>query len=325
MADLNAMLKRANADSQELAEMVQSVPIMERRASGLNKRGEDGIKRLVSDYPNGSVADVEKTLDQLSKLDEFVEKETIRLQTRVEQSKATMKRLTDAADADFVDATSYKMMLDYGEQYRISYVTLWVKAAVALAGLAVLRNPLHIGFAFATALVVMVLMFTWSFLQNMFTRQNPSGGGTEKGKTCADGTPSDATGSNCSTCPTNNNVPTNLYKACDDTPFGCCSDGLPGLDAELQSCATMPVCHSSPFGCCPDGVTERTDASGSTCDWTYYKGDCASTQFGCCPNGVIKQDELGSNCTPANMCGMSAFGCCPNGTNKVDASGSNCF
>ena len=319
------MLKRANADSEELHTLVQSVPNLERKVERLKERGEAGIRSLVTDYPNGSNADVEKTLDHFSKLDDFIEKETIRLQTKVEQSKATMKRLTESADADFSDATSYKMMLDYGENYRISYITLWVKAAVALAGLVVLRTPVNILLTFATALVVMLIMFTWSFIQNFFTQQNPSGGGTDSGKTCADGTPSDATGSNCSTCPTNNNVPTNLYKACDDTPFGCCSDGLPGLDAELESCAMMAVCNSSDFGCCPDGVTERTDASGSTCDWTYYKGDCSSTQFGCCPNGVIKQDELGSNCTPANMCGMSAFGCCPDGTNKVDASGSNCL
>jgi len=323
MADLNNMLKRAQADSIDIRQKVKNIPMMENSISSLTKDTEISIQKFVDNYPNSMTTGVEVLLNRFSQWTEILHGETVRLQARLEESKATIARLTKAASVDYSDATSRKMMQDYGNQYQVSYVTIWAKVALVVVGFVLLRKPFNIAIVLLVALVMVVVMFLWRFVMEFFSRKNPRGGSTDKGKTCADGSPSNATGSNCSTC-NSDKIASDVYLACEDTNFGCCSDGLPSLDAEMKSCVAPPTCMSSTFGCCPDGLSERTDASGSHCDWTYYEGNCADTKFGCCPNGAIKQDELGSNCTPANLCGMSAFGCCSDGALRIDASGSNC-
>ncbi len=137
---------------------------------------------------------------------------------------------------------------------------------------------------------------------------------------------------------------------CDDTPHGCCPDGvtaasgpyMEGCDGDcsvtLYGCCPPPnekraahgpenfecdtwyvyppkrtVCGNTLFGCCPDGVRAAEDENGKGCD-AIVDVDCNETPFRCCPDGV--DIAFGPNFEGCSTgCEDTEFGCCPDGKN----------
>ena len=77
-------------------------------------------------------------------------------------------------------------------------------------------------------------------------------------------------------------------KACEETQFGCCPDGITAADADGSECPSLTAveCHDSEFGCCPDGATPAHGLDLEGCP-------CSTTRYGCCADGV--QPATGSH------------------------------
>jgi hypothetical protein len=322
MADLKALLQRAKSDSEEIDRTVKTIGKTKSAIEKLKKEGFAAIDAYVETFPDMTTSRIDANAKTITKLTGQLGDASLSLQKKVEDSKATLDQLRKAKEGGFSDATSRKMMLDYAEEYKISFLVVWAKVVVVIVATYLMWSTQNILYTLATMVAVVIVWYTWSFIVHFFTGRNPSGG--DKPRKCPDGTEANATGSNCNTCPTVDNVPINLYMSCEESVNGCCSNGMPSMHEDLKKCPVARSCAASEFGCCPDGDTERTDRNGNNCDWTYYEGDCSESKFGCCANGLLKEDEKGTNCTPANACGFSAFGCCPDGSDRDDLAGSNC-
>lgn len=322
MADLKGLLQRAKSDSEEIDRTVKTIGKTKKAIEKLKKEGYSAIDAYVETFPDMTTSRIDANAKTITKLTTQLGDASLSLQKKVEDSKATLDQLRKSKEGGFSDATSRKMMLDYAEEYKISFLVVWAKVVIVIVATYLMWSTQNMLYTLATMVAVVIVWYTWSFIVHFFTGRNPSGG--DKPRTCADGTAANATGSNCSTCPTVDNVPTNLYMSCEESVNGCCSNGMPNLHDDLEKCPAARACAASKYGCCPDGDTERTDINGNNCDWTYYEGNCSESKFGCCPNGLLKEDEKGTNCTPANACGFSAFGCCPDGSDRDDLAGSNC-
>ena len=320
MADLKGMLRRAKADTLDIQTNAKNIHRTKEQLERIVSDGRTAARDFAEGYPDTTTLAMDEAETKLEKLTAKLESGSIALQQKIEKSKETLEKVKLASENNFTDATSRRMMYDYAENYKLAYILVWAKVLLAVTLLYLMRSRQNFLLMAVVFVIVVLLWYFWTMIKHFLMGRTPKGGDTSDGKLCADGTPSDATGSNCSTSPTQ---PPNVYMACEETPFGCCPDGMPSPAADGVGCAAALSCASSTYGCCPDGLSARTDASGSTCDYTYF-GDCTASKFGCCPNGGVKQDELGSNCMPNNLCGFSAFGCCSNGSDRADMVGTNC-
>ena len=316
------MLQNAKANTLDIQTNSKNIHRTKEELDRIVSDGRTAARVFAEGYPDTTPLAMNQAENKLNKFTAKLESDSLTLQQKVEKSKETLEKIKLASENNYTDATSRKMMYDYAESYKLAYILVWVKVFVVVALMYFMRSRQNFIMLVVVFVAVVLLWYSWTMIKHFLMGRNPKGGDTGDGKLCADGTPSDATGSNCSTT-TNPAQPPTVYMACEDTPFGCCPDGMPSPDAEGAGCVAALTCASSTYGCCPDGLSMRTDASGSTCDYTYF-GDCTASKFGCCSNGLIKQDEVGSNCTPANLCGFSAFGCCSNGSNRADFAGTNC-
>jgi hypothetical protein len=321
MADLKTLLKNARKDAQEAKTNVDNLNQVETNIEKLDQAGLDAIADFVENYPDGLTRGIDASQANIDRYTSLIQDTSIRLQQKVENAKTTLALMTKSKQGGYDDPTSKRMMLDYADEYKVSYVVVCAKAVIFVATLAVIYTPRNVFLTFATTAVVVLVWYTWAFLIEFFRNLHPKEVKL-KDRKCPDGTPSNATGSNCKdTCP---DTTANTFMSCEQSPFGCCPDGSTSPDAEMKGCPPPLACGSTEFGCCPDRLSERTDAEGSYCDWTYFRGDCSKTTYGCCPNGSIKEDADGSNCTLTSSCGLTAFGCCPNGDPRDDLAGSNC-
>ena len=323
MADLKGLLQRAKSDSDEIDRTAKTIGKTRAAIDKLKKEGFAAIDSYFEAFPDMTTTNIDANAKTVTKLTEQLGNASISLQKKVEDTRATLDQLRKSKGTGFSDATSRKMMLDYAEEYKISFLVVWAKVVIVIVATYLMWSTQNMFYTLATMVAVVIVWYTWSFIVHFFTGRNPSGG--DKPRTCADGTAANATGSNCSsTCPTVENVPINLYMSCEESVNGCCSDGMPSMHEDLTKCPAARTCAATEFGCCPDGETDRVDIHGTNCDWTYVEGDCSESKFGCCANGMLKADEKGTNCTPANACGFTAFGCCPDGSFRDDLAGSNC-
>ena len=324
MADLQTFLKNAERDAKEAQRNVDTLPVVEANIASYDERATQAISDFVTDYPDSTPTGIDTIASELDDYTSLIEDTTLRLQQKVERAKSTLAQFDQSAKAGYNDLTSKRLLLDYADQYKQSYIVICAKAALFVAVMSFIFTWRNAFLTAVTSTAVVIVWYTWHFILSFFTGRKPEGGDTTNGKLCPDGTASDATGSNCNTCPsTKAAVPVN-YMSCSKTPFGCCPNGMPSNDADGSGCGPPLACASTQFGCCPDGLSARTDASGSQCEWTNYGRSCTNTEFGCCPNGSTKLDDEGSNCTNASACGKTAFGCCTDGKPRLDFLGSNC-
>lgn len=324
MADLQTFLKNAERDAKEAQRNVDTLDVVEAKIASFDQRATKAISDFVDNYPDSTTKGIETIESELEDYTAQIEDTTLRLQQKVEHAKSTLAQFDQSAKGGYTDLTSKRLLLDYAEQYKLSYIVICAKAALFVAVLSFIFTWRNAVLTAATSATVVIVWYTWHFVLSFFTGRRPSGGDTTKGKLCPDGTASNATGSNCDTCPSTKSVVAVGYTSCSKTPFGCCPNGMPSNDADGSGCGPPLACASTQFGCCPDGLSARTDASGSQCEWTNYGRSCTNTEFGCCPNGSTKLDDEGSNCTNASACGKTAFGCCTDGKPRLDFLGSNC-
>jgi len=327
MADLRTMLKRAKAYAEEAQTKVSNFAQVQAKINEFDQDGKDAIADYIKKYPKALTTAMEKTAFEFDAFISDMTKTTITVMDNVQKTKTALSYLSSSSGGGYTDPTSKKLMSDYAESYKISFIVMCVKIVLFFLVLAYIFTMRNLILTLAMFAGVVVVWYSWMFVVNFFEGNNTGGGDTNKGKLCADGTPSDAIGSNClNVCSTATDIfSSDTYVSCADSPFKCCPDGTQSPDVGLTGCApTLAACATSLYGYCPDLKSERTDPEGSTCNWTNYKGNCAVTEFGCCPNGTTKLDKLGSNCTLASTCGFSAFGCCMDGTNRDDLAGSNC-
>jgi hypothetical protein len=323
MANLKGLLDRVKDDKKNAELALGSVAKLETDISALETKGKDAIKFYSEKYPDASTATIDDVNKKLKDIADSLETTSFTLQQKIDQYETTLSGLESSAESGYSDVTSKKLLSDYSDEYRVAYVVVWFKVIAVVFIVYQMYSRKNLLFVAATAVAVVIVWYTWTFVQNFFTGLNPSGGNTEKGRLCADGvTEADATGSNCSTCPTKGTPAP--YKACKETPFGCCADGLPSTTSDMMSCAPSMACRSSLYGCCPDQTTAKIDVQGSNCDYKMFSSSCMTTTYGCCPNGMVKEDADGSNCSLVNFCGFGSFGCCPDGSFKSNAAGSNC-
>lgn len=126
---------------------------------------------------------------------------------------------------------------------------------------------------------------------------------------------------------------TTASMTCNDTEFGCCSDGITVSNKDNTNCPTTvaprsastrePIpCNQSTYGCCPDNIT-LSNATGSNCNGSAVRPPmCSRTQYGCCPDGNTVSNVDRSNCV--GSCAYSLYGCCPNGVTISNQDRSNC-
>lgn len=323
MADLQTFLKNAERDAKEAQRNVDTLHVVDEKIASYDDRVKRAIVNFVEKYPDSTTKGIENIASELEDYTSQIADTTLRLQQKVEHAKSTLALFDKSAKSGYNDLTSKRLLLDYAEQYKQAYIVVCAKAALFVVVLSFIFTWRNVFLTAATSAAVVIVWYTWHFVLSFFTGRRPRGGDTTKGKLCPDGTASDATGSNCSTCPEKAAVAVG-YTSCAKTPFGCCPNGRPSNDADGSGCGPPLACASTQYGCCPDGISHRTDASGSQCDWTDYRKSCTNTEFGCCPNGATKIDDEGSNCTNASACGKTAFGCCTDGKPRIDFAGSNC-
>ena len=136
---------------------------------------------------------------------------------------------------------------------------------------------------------------------------------------CSDGVTAaeDADGSGCPS----------LVAACEDSEFGCCPDGnTTAQGADFEGCPPQP-CSDTMYGCCADGVRPAAGSDGEGCERTTEAPEievevCADTEHECCLDGV--QPASGpdfAGCPEygsyTETCDDSAFGCCPDGVSAA--------
>ena len=322
MADLKALLKNAQKDADDAKRNVENLGKVRSKIDTFDQNGTKAIELYAAGYPDSLPIMIEENAAKLETYTAAIQDTSISLQRKVEKAKNTLALLTKSADNGYMDATSRRMMLDYADMYKVTYLVVCAKVVLFVVVMCIIYSRRNLVLTIAATVLVVVVWYSWKFTLYFFN--NLKSRESQEGKLCSDGTPSNATGSNCKDSCATKGEKTPIYRSCEQSPFGCCNDGSPSIDVNGTTCNGPLACATSRFGCCPDGLSERTDISGSKCDWTYFSGDCSSSMFGCCPNGSIKQDEDGSNCTMNSACGMSAFGCCPDGQEQVDLAGSNC-
>jgi hypothetical protein len=322
MADLKTLLKNAKQDAKDAQENVDGLDKVEQNIRTYDQNGKTAIANYIDQYPNAITSAMDENAIKLDQYTASIQDTSIRLQQKVEHAKSTLALLTKSADSGYMDVTSKRMMLDYAEEYKIAFLIICAKAVIVCVTMAFIYSRKNLFLTVATFVAVVVVWYSWNFILYFF--QSNGGTYTEAEKLCADGTPANSTGSNCAEACTKSDDGPEEYTSCSENPFGCCIDGASRIDASGSACSVPLACMSTLYGCCPDGLMARTDASGSQCDWTALRGDCAMSKYGCCPNGITKVDERGSNCKPVSLCGITAFGCCPNGDDREDLAGSNC-
>lgn len=320
MADLKSILKTARQNAADAKTYIANLGQVREKINSFNTDGNAAIDDFIDKYPDALTTAMEDNNTDMNKYTKEIVDTSIRLQKQVESAKSTLALLSGSVDGGFKDLTSQKIMLDFAATYKVLYIVVCCKVVLFFVVMAYIFTARNAFLTFATFVAVVVVFYTWTFIVNFFEGNN-TGGGDVSGKLCADGTESNATGSNCPPKPP---APQEPYISCDLSPFGCCSDGTPSKTAERKTCAQPLACGSTVYGCCPDGLTDRNDENGTNCEWEYFSTECADTQFGCCPNGLTKINAEGSNCTSASVCGISAFGCCPKGELREDVAGSNC-
>ena len=327
MADLRSLLKQAKRDAEEAKTNVDNLGQVRENIKELDRKSLEAINDFVKNYPNSLTSSIEINEGKIEEYASRIQDTSIRLQQKVQSAKGTLAFLTKSKEGGYRDVTSHRMMLDYAAEYKIAYFVVICKIILFFVILTNIFSKRNLFLTIAVTVGVVVIWYSWNFILNFFNSPR-IGGDTDKNKKCADGiTPANSTGSNCkNTCPGPVDSVFSSYTSCGESPFGCCPDGTPSLDASGNSCAPILACASSQFGCCPDLLSERVDPEGTECDWSSYddQDKCAETVYGCCPNGNVKLDKEGSNCTIGSRCGSSAFGCCPKGTERSDLAGSNC-
>ncbi|CAG2056470.1 unnamed protein product [Timema podura] len=115
---------------------------------------------------------------------------------------------------------------------------------------------------------------------------------------------------------------------CSETEFKCCSDGVSPAEGPNEEGCPPSLCKETLFGCCPDGVNiaEGNDFEGCEEDMVPFL--CNKTEFGCCPDGLVAStgpDNEGcftcEGSGECESCNDTKFGCCPDGLRA--ASGDN--
>jgi hypothetical protein len=321
MADLKSILKTARQNAADAKMFLANLSQVRDKINDFDTKGKAAIESFIDDYPDALTGAMEDNNTKMTEHTKQIVDYSIGLQRQVESAKSTLALITASADGGYTDPTSQKILLDLSATYKVLYIVVCCKVVIFFVTMAYIFSMRNAFLTFATFVAVVVVYYTWTFIVNFFEGNNTGGGDTNEGKLCSDGTESNANGSNCPAKPP---APQTPYYSCDQSPFGCCVNGLPSKTADRKGCAQPLVCASTLYGCCPDGLTERLDETGTNCDFTYYDSSCADSQFGCCPNGMVKIDAEGTNCTLASACGVSAFGCCPDGELRTDIAGSDC-
>lgn len=78
---------------------------------------------------------------------------------------------------------------------------------------------------------------------------------------------------------------------CEDSVFGCCSDGITRAEGpNKEGCNENEIddsCVASYYGCCPDGVKAAKGPGYQGCPGVlpHVPAKCANTLHGCCPDG----------------------------------------
>ena len=201
MADLRSMLEKAKKDAEDAKTNVKNLDKVEQNISDMDKKAVKAITLYVEQYPNTLTNAMDANAKKIDDYTARIQDTSIRLQKQVDNAKSTLALLTGSKDKGYIDITSAKLMLDYAEEYKIAYIVVICKTILFFIILTFIYSRRNLFLTFAVSCSVVILWYSWNFLLNFF-RGNNIGGGTEKGKLCADGTPSDATGSNCEkTCP----------------------------------------------------------------------------------------------------------------------------
>nr|CAD7441589.1 unnamed protein product [Timema bartmani] len=74
-------------------------------------------------------------------------------------------------------------------------------------------------------------------------------------------------------------------------------------------------CEDSKFGCCSDGITEAQGPFNKGCP---QPTTCSETEFKCCSDGVSPAEGPNEEGCPPSLCKETLFGCCPDGVNIAE-------
>nr|CAD7426582.1 unnamed protein product [Timema monikensis] len=74
-------------------------------------------------------------------------------------------------------------------------------------------------------------------------------------------------------------------------------------------------CEDSKFGCCSDGITEAKGPFNKGCP---QPTTCSETEFKCCSDGVSPAEGPNEEGCPPSLCKETLFGCCPDGVNIAE-------
>nr|CAD7403319.1 unnamed protein product [Timema cristinae] len=107
---------------------------------------------------------------------------------------------------------------------------------------------------------------------------------------------------------------------CEDSKFGCCSDGITEAQGPFnKGCPQPTTCSETEFKCCSDGVSPAEGPNEEGCPPSL----CKETLFGCCPDGVniaegndfegCEEDMMPFLCNKTEVNLLNRFGCCPDG------------